>query len=64
MTKSATSSNADPQKNAKVEKFLFRILDPDFPPSRNPDPGSRMPDPQSNKNKKEEEKIFLPQLFF
>jgi hypothetical protein len=42
---------------------LSRIPDPDFYPSRIPDPGSRIPDPKTGRKERGEKKTFV-KLFF
>ncbi len=42
---------------------LCRIPDPDFYPSRIPDPGSRIPDPKTGRKERGEKKIFVKHFF-
>jgi hypothetical protein len=42
---------------------LSRIPDPDFYPSRIPDPGSRIPDPKTGRKERGEKKSFVKHLF-
>jgi hypothetical protein len=42
---------------------LSRIPDPDFYPSRIPDPGSRIPDPKTGRKERGEKKFFVQHFF-
>jgi len=42
---------------------LSRIPDPDFYPSRNPDPGSRIPDPKTATKERGDEKLHVKPFY-